>query len=185
MNLSIFDEIKRSFSIELPYMERMDDYVDFIVGAIRPLSEDLSEPQYYLDTRWREFRDKDDFHNAVLHIFREGGEYLQVTDGNILKGSWKLLAKSNTMILEYGPNSELYDLVFLDSNFFILRKHGDQQRLKKSKYFVMAREGHAAKLEWRDVMESLFNEYRQNYRFKFFIALVFIVVLAVMLASVL
>lgn len=184
METSIFSSLTRSLSLELPYLETMDEYVDFIVGAVKPLSEDLAEKEYFLDTRWKEFSDANDFTQTVLHFFREGGEYLKVTDGNVNKGKWQLLPKSNSMMLEIGPLNELYDLTFLDANFFILAKNGDQKRLSKRKYLVMGREGHLPNAEWRDVMESLFNEYRQNYRFKFFLAVVFIVIVAVLLISI-
>ncbi len=168
------DSIARSFSLELPVLDTMDEYLDLIIPLIRPWSEDLYEEEYFLETRWLEVRDDDNFHELVLHIFREESEYLNSIDGNIHKGKWRTLEKSNTLIIEQTAGntivkSELYDLAFLNGNFFILRKHGDQQRKGFKKYFVMGREGYIRDLEWRDVMEAMFNQYRNNRRWIFFV----------------
>lgn len=148
---------------------------------IRPWSEDLYEQEYYLDVRWKEIRDDDQFHESVLHIFREEEEYLHSIDGNISKGVWRLLPKSNTMILERLADdavvtSELYDLAFLNNSFFVLKKHGIHSR----KYFMMAREPIVRNLEWKDVMELMFNSYRNNSQF-----IVFVVVIVLILAVIL
>ncbi|MEM6967481.1 MAG: hypothetical protein AAF573_22145, partial [Bacteroidota bacterium] len=109
-------------------------------------------------------------HESVLHIFRAEGEYLISIDGNITPGTWKILSKSNTFIIEKSVGesvitSELYDLAFLNRDFFILKKHGNQIRKGGKKYFVLAREGAVRGLEWRDIMELLYNQYRNNSTF--------------------
>ncbi|MEO1515298.1 MAG: hypothetical protein AAFV95_09800 [Bacteroidota bacterium] len=171
------DKLFRSFSLELPQLETMDQYLDYILPLVRPWSEDLREQEYYLETRWKEIRDDDQFHEDILHIFRVENEYLLSMDGNISKGQWQLLSRSNTMILERIADdavltSELFDLAFLNQNFFILKKHGSHQR----KYFVMARENIARRLEWRDTMELLFNGYRSNSQFIVYVVIVVILV---------
>ena len=186
MENKFLDNFSRSFSVELPKFDTMSQYLDFIIPQIRPLSEDLYEKQYYLDTRWLEIRDSDDFHEAVLHIFRDKSEYLISIDGNISKGNWRLLGKSNTMILERGGGgggkNELYDLAYLDRNFFILRKHGNQR--SHQKYFVLGREPVVRGLEWRDVMELLFNLFRQNPNFTYTLVAIIVIVAIVILLSI-
>ncbi len=167
MENKLTENITRSFELPLPDAATMDQQLDQIIPKVRPWGEDLYEQQYYLDTRWLEVRDDDEFHESVLHIFRDEGEYLISIDGNITSGIWKILSKSNTFIIEkvVGDSvitSELYDLAFLNKDFFILRKHGDQKRKGGNKYFVLAREGAVRGLEWRDIMELLFNQYRNN-----------------------
>ena len=181
------DRFFRAFSLELPLRDNMDEYLDTIIPLVRPWGEDLYEEEYYLDTRWLEVRDDDDFHESVLHIFRkesedeDKSEYLLSIDGNIHKGQWQKLDKSNTLILEQTAGgsvvkSELYDLAFLNKDFFILRKHGDQQRKGFKKYMVMGRESYIKGLEWRDVMELLFNRYRNNTQWILFVTIVVILV---------
>lgn len=167
MENKITENITRTFELPLPDAATMDQQLDQIIPKVRPWGEDLYEQQYYLETRWMEIRDDDEFHESVLHIFREEGEYLISIDGNITQGIWKILSKSNTFIIEKmaggsAITSELYDLAFLNRDFFILKKHGDQKRKGGKKYFVLAREGAVRGLEWRDIMELLFNQYRNN-----------------------
>lgn len=180
MENKLTENITRTFELPLPDAATMDQQLDQIIPKVRPWGEDLYEQQYYLDTRWLEIRDDDEFHESVLHIFRDEGEYLISIDGNITPGVWKILSKSNTFIIEKVVGeavitSELYDLAFLNKDFFILRKHGDQKRKGGQKYFVLAREKAVRGLEWRDVMELLYNQYRNNSTY--IVALIGLVIL--------
>lgn len=183
------DAMTRSFSLELPVMDTMDEYLDLIIPLVRPWGEDLYEQEYYLDTRWLEVRDDDSFHESVLHIFQDEGEYLHSIDGNISRGVWRILEKSNTLILDQtaggkAVRSELFDLAFMNSDFFILRKHGDQQRKGFKKYFVMVRESVGRNLEWRDMIELLFNQYRSNKQWITLVVVIVIIVAIVIFFSV-
>lgn len=184
-NEGFLDQISRSFSVSLPDSNNMDSYLDEILPMIRPWSEDLYEQNYYLDTRWLEIRDDENFHDIILHIFRDKGEYLIVRDGDINRGSWKILSKSNTMILEYGNKNELYDLAFLNADFFVLRKHGDQRRKGMRKYFVLGRENLVRRLDWRDIMELMFNLYRSNSKTIIYVAILVVIVAAIIIFSIL
>lgn len=166
-------------SVEMPHNETMDDYLDEILRVARPLSEDLREIRFYINKPWLEFRDDEHFHDAVLHYFNDEGEYLHSVNGDVSQGSWRYLEPSNKMLITLGNDSELYDLAFLDTEFFILSKHGDQQRLKKAKYTVMLFEPVGRRLEWRDAMEKLFDKYRNNNTFYLILALVVLLIIAV------
>ncbi|MBK7335270.1 MAG: hypothetical protein IPJ00_03540 [Saprospirales bacterium] len=163
---SWLETILRSLNVELPLRDNLDDYIDIIVPEIRKWGEDLSEMNYYSSKGgkpWPEVRDEDNFHNTIVHFFNEGGEYLRSTDGNVIKGQWRLLEGTNKMIIDLGGGlSELYELAYLDSYFFILKKHGDQKRARK--YFAMGFEPYIKGLEWRDYVEELFNTYRRKHR---------------------
>ena len=159
MDNKIVDTVSRSFEVELPQANTLDQYLDFIIPQIYQWGEDLGETKHYVapgGKPWLEFRDSENFHEAVLHFFNEGGEYLQVVNGNISKGRWKLLGDTNKLIIEQGNRSELFILGFLSETFFILKKHG------RGTYLVMGYEPRVAGLEWRDYVESLFNTYREN-----------------------
>lgn len=182
------DKLIRSFNVELPVYESMDEYLNEIIPLVRPWGEDLREEEFYIDTRWLEIRDNDDFHESLLHIFRPDGEYMLSVDGNIYKGGWSRLPKSNTIILEQqggGGKSELFDLAFMNADFFILKKHGNQGRIGKRKYFVMGRENLVRGLEWRDVMELLFNRYRNNSQIIVWVVALVIIVAFVVVYSLL
>ncbi len=184
------DSITKPFNLELPEADTMDEYLDFILPAVRPWSEDLREEEFYIDTRWLEIRDNDDSLESILFIFRAEEEMLISIDGNISRGVWRRLEKSNTVIIEQTVDgsivkSELYDLAFLNKDFFILLKHGDQKRKGKNKYFVLGREAVVKKLEWREVMELLFNRYRNNSQFMTMSAVIVLIIVAFILFSIL
>ncbi len=141
---------------------------------------------------WMEIQDDPGFQESVLHFFNEGGEYLKSVDGNVSRGRWRLLDQTNKIIIEQGgkgggqsgsqsggrggggqhggkggggspSKSELYELAFLNAQFFILKKHGDQARKGRRKYFFMGYEGTVRGLGWLDCVELLFNEYRNQW----------------------
>ena len=159
--------ISRRLSDELPKdLHTMDQHLDFILPQVRSTSEDLREEGFWQQKRWKEIQDKDDFHEAVLHIFNPGGDYMMVVDGNINRGSWKQMGDSNTLISSMGSRSELYDLSFLNNQFFIISKHGDQVRKGNRKYFILVEERSAfsggREIDWRNHMERLYNIYRED-----------------------
>ncbi len=186
---NVLESLTRSLSLELPVMDTMDEYLDLIIPLVSPWGEDLYEEEYYLDVRWLEVRDDDSFHESVLHIFRPENEYLISIDGNIHTGIWRKLENSNTLIIDHTSGStvvksELYDLAFLNKDFFILRKHGDQKRKGFKKYFVLGRENYIYDLEWRDIVELMFNRYRNNRQWIFFVVFIVIVIAIVVFFSV-
>ncbi len=169
--------------IELPRQESLDDYLDFILTKIKPWSEDLAETPYWHGKRWLEICDDFDFVEDILHIFNPDGELLVSVDGNIIKGSWRQVAGTNGIIIDTGEKAELYDLAFLNDQFLILTKHGDQLRLKNKKYFVLAHEPSAARLNWRQLMEELYNVHRGNINYTIVLGLIlFLIVLALFLS---
>ena len=163
----MFNDISRALSPELPRdLGTMDQHLDFILPKVIPFGEDLREEHFWLSKRWKEVRDDEGFHEAILHIFNPGGEYLLSLDGNLIKGSWRKLGNENSLILEVAGRSELFDLRFLNAEFIILTKHGDQARKGQRKYFCLVYEravrGRGGELDWRNIMEKLFNIWREN-----------------------
>jgi hypothetical protein len=183
------ETILRSLNVELPELDSLDEYVDEIIPKVRKWGEDLSETHFYSSPGgkpWLEVRDEENFHNTVLHFFNDGGEYLRSTDGNVIKGRWRLLEGTNKMLIESGGDkgglTELYELAYLDNYFFILQKHGSQQRRKK--YFAMGFELYVKGYEWRDYAEALFNTYRSRHRtYQYTMAGVIILVIVILLLS--
>jgi hypothetical protein len=72
----------------------------------------------------------------------------------------------------------------MDKSFFILKKHGDHVRSKRAKYFVLAHEPIAKRLEWIDLMEVLYDTYRSNNQVYLFVAAIVLlgIVLIVLLS---
>ncbi|MBL7826963.1 MAG: hypothetical protein JNJ57_10060 [Saprospiraceae bacterium] len=165
--MSVFSEVSKAFSPDLPKdLGDMNEHLDYILPKIIPHGEDLRERHFWLSKRWKEVRQEEGFHEAILHIFNEGGEYILSVDGNLTKGSWKQLGEYNSLVIEMGIKSELFDIRFLNPDFLIMSKHGDQARKGLPKFFVLVHEP-ASKyknqdLDWRNIMEKLFNVWREN-----------------------
>jgi hypothetical protein len=161
--MAIFSNVFKSMSPELPTeLGNMDQHLDFVLKRVIPHGQDLNEEKNWIGKRWKEVRDDEGFHEAILHIFNPGGEYLLSFDGNIVKGGWKRLGGYNTLILEVGGRGELFDLRFLNSDFLVLTKHGDQTRKGQRRYFFLVHEPAIKNLDWRQLMEKMFNVYREE-----------------------
>lgn len=169
----------KQFSQDAVVMEditdTLDEYLDDILPQIKQWSEDIYEfeEKGYFKNRWLEIRDSDNALETVLHLFREEGEYLLSVDGDIIvRGRWQAIDESNSMIIDKLVNgsvaqSEFYDLAFLSNDFFILKKHGDQRRKGNKKYLMFGRESVVKNLEWREVVELLYNNVKGNPWFIF------------------
>lgn len=193
--IKILDDISRAFNADLPAdLSSMDSHLEFILPKIVQNGEDLREGNFWLGKRWKEIRDDDTFHEAILHIFMEGGEYLFSVDGNIIKGTWRQIGE-NTLIIEIAGKSELFDLAFLNDDFLILKKHGDQKRKGRPGHFVLCNEGTlntlrrnlpegAPEIDWRNVMELLFNVYRSDFgRYAAWAGFFLVVILIILVLS--
>lgn len=166
----------------MPTAETLDGYLDKIIPNVRSWSEDLREEKFYLNRPWMEMRDDEDFHQAILHFFNDGNEYMRSVDGDIIVGKWRYMASSNKFIISPPKGDpELYELAFMDSQFFILTKHGDQSRLGKRKYFVMVYEPIAKKIEWKDIPNVLHNQYRDTNNFYLIVGIVIVLIIAIIL----
>lgn len=161
--------VHREFDLDLPDFIHMDECVTFVLGKIEHLSRQLHEQEYFIGKRWLEVRDDNEFQEMVLHIFNEGGEYLVSIDGDIHKGNWRFLKESNTLITEYLGKNELYDLAFLNEDFFVLLKHGNQTYKGQRRYLVLGNEEQIKNLNWRSVMDKMLNIYRSNSQMLLFI----------------
>lgn len=144
--------------------DRFHEELTSLVGDIHPFSEDLYEKEYFLEKKWLQVSDRD--FQTRLHIFRENGDYLESIDGNVFMGSWSILEDSNTIIFEkfgIGPNSEkrLYELAFLNEDFFILKKHGNRTGYE-NQFLLLGREAMVRNLGWEEVVDLIYTRYKNN-----------------------
>jgi hypothetical protein len=173
-------KVNQSLSEPVPEHTNMDDNLRAILKQVRALSEDLREEKFYLNKPWLEFRDDENFHDAILHFFNEENEYLRSTNGDVEAGEWRYLSSSNKLMISLDEEepSELYDLAFLDPEFFILSKHGDNKKLGRPEYLVLLHERVGKNLVWREAMEKLFNKYRNNNSFLITFTLIVLALIA-------
>lgn len=181
----------RLFRLDLPHRETMTEYLDFILPKIRQSgNHHLGFEDLYMNGKyWLEINDDDNAHESILHMFgneespepaghhyRGQKNYKYSIDGNIINGIWAKMG-NRTMLIK-ALNYEMFELVFLNQDFFILRKHGNHHGPKymflanENKitrqyewYDALGRRRDKVKLEWRDIMEMLFDIYRYNIFF--------------------
>ncbi len=165
--MTIFGEISKALSPDLPKeLGDMDAYLDFILPKVIPYGEDLREEKFWLGKRWKEIRQEEGFHEAILHIFHPGGEYMLAIDGNLMKGAWRQLSGGNSLVVEMAGKGELFDVRFLNDDFLILTKHGDQARKGQRRFFVLvfepATKHKGRDIDWLSIMEKLYDVWRSN-----------------------
>jgi len=164
----------------------MDDFLDDLIPEIKHWSEDLDEEEYYTgDYPWREISDNESFDDSILYFFKEKGELLYTINGNVQNGNWRSL-ESNKILLEKNAllhsDSELYDLLFMNDEFMILQKPGDQLALGKSKYLVMVREHKVHTTDWKSAMTQLADDHKKGFG-TIIIATVLMAILAILYYS--
>ncbi len=176
--MSLLDKLTTSVSLPDNF-ESLEEGIHVVNSYIRPYSERLDSYEFYVDRRWIEVRGDMDFQEAILHVFKEGGQYMRIMEGDIETGSWE--HDLNGFILQYQGGYEFYELLFLNENFFILRKHGDHiAKGNNTKYLFYTTESIFYKYEWPDILHLMFDTiYKQNSNY-LFVLLMFIVVVAIM-----
>jgi hypothetical protein len=178
----------RFFRLELPYKETMEEYLNFILPKIQKTTLNLGFLDAYTNGKyWLEISDDDNAHESILHMFGNeeapnttGSEksYKYSVEGNILDGQWAMMGKSTIFIKIANVEFVMYDLVFLNNDFFILKKHGNHKgpkylflanEYKISRqhewYDALGRQRTKVKLEWRDIMEMLYDIHRYDFLF--------------------
>lgn len=138
--------------------------VEDLVADIYPFSEDLYEVSYFLEKNWLEISEHDK--HDVLHIFRDQNQYIYSVDGRIIEGSWSMVEDTNVMILERpdiqgGEEKILYELAFLNSDFFILKRHGKRIALERQ-FLVMGREHLVRNKPWQEALDLIETQHETN-----------------------
>lgn len=180
--MAIWNNIVNALNNELPPFNSLDEGVDYLMRDMRRFSEDLHETEFYLNTRWREVRDDIEFQEVVLHVFKEGGVYLRILDGDIASGNWEYTIGG--FVIKFKGKHELYEKVFLNEDFFILRKHGNQELKGRRKHFFMAREHVARRREWVELLDLMYEIYKGNTNYVVVVIVVILIIAALIFFSI-
>lgn len=165
-----------------------DELLDDILPRIRKWSEDIyefEEKEYY-KTRWIQIETGPERQEVVLHLFfLDDYQYLSSLNGDIIfKGKWQALDDSNALLLHKVINnqiaqSELYDLAYLNEDFFILKKHGNQETQGKAKYLFLGNEETVDGLSPEEIF-NLLDDAQTNLRTIIAIALMVLIAIALL-----
>lgn len=182
--MSLFSRLFSPSDDDLPEFANLAEGIGFLMRYLRPYSENLSDYEFYLKRRWMEVRDDIEFQEAVLHVFKEGGEYLHIIDGDVSGGTWEHELRG--IILQFAGQHELFELVFLNENFFILKKHGNHDsKGYKSPYLFLASESLARGAEWPELLAIMYDYYKDNSNYKAIVFGVLVLVIVIALLSIL
>ena len=176
--MSFVEKVVSTVNGELPEFQSLDEGIDFCMEHLAKHSKGLHE-DFFLDTRWLEVRDDVNFQENVLHIFQEDGTYLHILDGDISKGNWE--NSVGGLIVKHGDKHQLFECVFLNDDFFILKKHGSAALRGQRKYFFMVREGFSNGHEWHELIEMMFRVYRSNTFY--YLMVLFVVITVIILVA--
>lgn len=130
----------------------LDEYLDKVLQVVRFWSEDFKEISFYIGKYWIEVWDDEKFYSVVMYIFNEDGEYIRVVDGDFSFGEWRYFG--NKFVFE----DEVFELVFMDLEFFIFIKYGNFRKFG-CKYYVYVVECFVKRFIWWELVELLFNKY--------------------------
>jgi hypothetical protein len=158
------DNIFGAFELDLPRdMERMDDYLKFILPKVKEYSGSIKDINLWQGGRWLEIQGTDAWDKSYIHIFMPEGEYLIFDNGIMSKRGWRLLGSS--LLLEEGRNIVMYDVEYISDTFLVLRQNST------SRFFVLGKESFVRKIkfDWRAAMEELYNDYRHNSKFSLWV----------------
>lgn len=180
--MSWFSKIIGSMDTELPKFTSLDEGLDYVLKYVRIFSEDLHEKEFYQNKRWREVRDDPAFQENLLHVFQEPNKYLRILDGDIAEGTWEL--SLNGLVMKFAGRSELYERAFINDDFMVLRKHGDQTSKGLRKYLYLVREPLVPLREWTDMLELMYDIYKGNTNYMVFVILFFILIAVIVFFSI-
>jgi len=151
--------------------------------SYKSYSQSIEDSSFFIGKRWLEVRDDLDFQEAILHLFKEDGKYLRILDGDVIPGTWEKDVKG--FFIKIGREYEFYEPVFLDDNYFIMRKHGNIIPKGIRPYFMIVIERRAKGREWPELLNMLFEDYQDGRSTPFGLIIMFVIMLGILLYSIL
>ncbi len=177
--MSFIDNIVSTLNGEIPEFDSLDEGIEYCLKYLAPYSKGL-DLDFFIGQRWLEIRDDVNFQENILHIFKEDGVYLRILNGDISKGSWE--DGIGGLIIEYADKNELYEDMFLNDDFFILKKHGEPIP-GRQKYFYMVRESYGKGHEWNELLEMMYKLHRGNLLYLIVLAMVVLAIIILLVLS--
>lgn len=160
----LLDKIAQPFNISLPEHETMEKAIDEFLPAVKDFGEkDLEDtdcPLYKID--WVSMTDEPGDNSVVLNTFLSSGEIRISRDGSMDAKAFRVLS-ANRIIIGQSLHRDafLYELQFMDNDFLIFKRHGNEANIKK-KYLFFCREAIGTRLVWKEALEKLVDKYRNN-----------------------
>ena len=183
MEERLLDKIAEPFNLNLPEYTSMEQMIDEILPVVKKFSEnsleDNGEDGLLFKVNWVKMSDQPGYTVVSLHAFQPGGEIRITDDGAMDVSSFKILGAKRIIIGDsMYRNSFLYELAFLDNDFLIFKRHGNEANIQ-DKYLFYCSEPIGSRLTWDEALEKLVGKYRDNQMPWLLILFVLIIVIAV------
>ncbi|NJC26277.1 hypothetical protein [Neolewinella antarctica] len=164
MDDRLLDKIAEPFNLKLPEYTSMHEMIEEILPAVRSFSEPelAAEDSPLYENNWVRMTDNPGDTIVQLHRFNRGGEIQIANDGAMDSLSHQIVSPKRIIIGQsLYRDSFLYELAFLDNDFLILKRHGNEANFT-NKYLFYAVEHIGSRLTWDEALEKIVAKYRDN-----------------------
>ena len=164
MDDRLLDKLAEPFNLKLPEYTSMHEMIEEIIPVVKQYSEpelaDEDSPLY--ETSWVRMTDNPGDNVVQLHTFNRTGEISIANDGAMDSLSHKIVERKRIIIGQsLYRDSFLYELAFMDNDFLILKRHGNDANFS-NKYLFYCVEHIGTRLTWDEALEKLVAKYRNN-----------------------
>lgn len=164
MDDRLLDKIAEPFNLKLPEYTSMHDMIEEVLPAVRKFSEptlDAEDSPLYAN-EWVRITDNPGDNVLKLHRFLRSGEIRIANDGAMDSSSHQIVSPGRIIIGQsLHRDSYLYDLAFMDNDFLILARHGNDANFT-NKYLFYTVEHIGTRLTWDEALEKIVAKYRNN-----------------------
>ncbi len=103
----------------------MTEYFKNILPRLTQYSDSLNHKEAFVDKPWVYV---DENQNKEQYIFRRDGQLIMSLNGNVQYGKWDFIAPANSLLIDRGVDSVLYNHGFFDKAVMILKVDGFKQQ---------------------------------------------------------
>ncbi|WP_116124817.1 hypothetical protein [Lewinella sp. IMCC34183] len=182
----LLDKIAEPFNLQLPEYATLEAMIDGILPAVAQFGEPnlLEEDGPLYTVNWVKMTDRPGATEVELYTFQGymQGEIRVVVDGKVDAKAYEVEESGTRIIVGMSVmrDSFLYELSFIDSDFLILRRHGNAANISE-RYLFFCREAIGTRLNWNEALERLVDKYRNSQFPLLAVGLVVAAIIALML----
>lgn len=106
----------------------MKNYIQSSFLKLRKIGERIRSASILSDTSWLLLAQDDSA--KIVYIFKsQKNELYQSFNGNVNKGKWEFIVDSDSLVIDTGEQTELYNATLVSDDFLFLKKDGDSKSL--------------------------------------------------------
>ena len=164
MDDRLLDKLAEPFNLKLPEYTSMHEMIEEVLPAVRRFSEPAldADDSPLFRNNWVRMTDNVGDNVVHLHTFQSNGNIRVANDGELDSYVYELVNSKRIIIGEsLHRGSFLYELAFMDNDFLILKRHGNDANFE-NKYLFYAVEHIGTRLTWDEALEKIVAKYRNS-----------------------